>query len=221
MDAAEIPVLVEEGAKRVFVRAADWPGLTRSGRDVHAAMDALADAVPRYRAVLAAAGSSAACGFPPADPAWTVMEQRPGSATTDFGAPGEIFAADHRPLAGADLRRWVDILEASWRALDAIGASASPSLRKGPRGGGRDRDAIVLHVAEAERSYGPKFGVRLPVLWGDAAVHRAGRAQLVAALRDEACHPQDPAWPVRTLLHRMTWHVLDHVWEIEDRSDGG
>lgn len=32
--------------------------------------------------------------------------------------------------------------------------------RKGPRGGGRDRDEIVAHVAEAERSYARSVGVR-------------------------------------------------------------
>ena len=30
--------------------------------------------------------------------------------------------------------------------------------------------------------------------------------------------PEDPKWPVRYLIRRMAWHVLDHAWEIEDRS---
>jgi hypothetical protein len=25
-------------------------------------------------------------------------------------------------------------------------------------------------------------------------------------------------WPVRYMVRRMVWHVVDHVWEMEDRS---
>ena len=26
-------------------------------------------------------------------------------------------------------------------------------------------------------------------------------------------------WPLRYAARRFTWHVLDHAWEIEDRTD--
>ena len=26
-------------------------------------------------------------------------------------------------------------------------------------------------------------------------------------------------WPARYAARRIAWHVLDHAWEIEDRSD--
>ena len=26
-------------------------------------------------------------------------------------------------------------------------------------------------------------------------------------------------WPWRYVVRRIAWHVLDHAWEIEDRSD--
>jgi hypothetical protein len=27
-----------------------------------------------------------------------------------------------------------------------------------------------------------------------------------------------PGWTARYFLRRAAWHVLDHVWEIEDKS---
>jgi hypothetical protein len=30
--------------------------------------------------------------------------------------------------------------------------------------------------------------------------------------------PGTGAWPVRYAVRRFAWHVLDHAWEIEDRS---
>jgi len=37
-------------------------------------------------------------------------------------------------------------------------------------------------------------------------------------LRGSASAPET-AWSARYFLRRATWHVLDHVWEIEDRSE--
>jgi len=28
----------------------------------------------------------------------------------------------------------------------------------------------------------------------------------------------DAVWPARYAIRRTAWHVLDHAWEIEDRS---
>jgi hypothetical protein len=28
----------------------------------------------------------------------------------------------------------------------------------------------------------------------------------------------DGAWPARYAIRRTAWHVLDHAWEIEDKS---
>ena len=28
----------------------------------------------------------------------------------------------------------------------------------------------------------------------------------------------DQGWPTRYAARRIAWHVLDHAWEIEDRS---
>jgi hypothetical protein len=96
---------------------------------------------------------------------------------------------------------------------------APASLRKGPRGGGRDRDAIVEHVLGAETAYARKLGLRLqqPAA-GDAVAVREHRNALVAGLRAGTKGVTERGWPARYAARRMAWHVLDHAWEIEDRS---
>lgn len=51
----------------------------------------------------------------------------------------------------------------------------------------------------------------------DAAALR--RARIVAALRVPA-DLETPAggWPPRSAARRIAWPVLDHLWEIEDKS---
>ncbi len=51
-----IAVAVETGTKRVFARALDWPGWSRSGRTEEAALEALAGAAARYAVVATTAG---------------------------------------------------------------------------------------------------------------------------------------------------------------------
>jgi hypothetical protein len=107
--------------------------------------------------------------------------------------------------------------------LADVVAAAPAELRKGPRGGGRDRDAIVAHVAGAEFSYARKLDIRhhhkAPDPMTDAA-SAALRADLLEALR--AARSGDPpgpkGWPPRYLARRVAWHALDHAWEIDDRS---
>jgi len=78
----------------------------------------------------------------------------------------------------------------------------------------------------AERSYLARCGRKIgkvpdddPV--GAAACIRQGVLDaLVAAARGEAptSGPRGGAiWPARYVVHRVAWHVLDHLWEIEDR----
>lgn len=101
---------------------------------------------------------------------------------------------------------------ASWQTFDRVVTAAPERLRKGPRGGGRDRDAIVDHVREAERSYARKVGARLPprTPWPDQ------RAAIIGALGSGA--PGGP-WSPAYAFRRITWHALDHAWEIEDKSE--
>jgi hypothetical protein len=199
----EIYLETGKAGKKVFACAVDWPGWERWGRTEEAAIDALASYGERY---------AAATGAPTTGPAVTtfeVVERLPGTATTDFGAPDAKATADRtRPLPD----EWLDLLDAAWASFDRAVVASSPTLRKGPRGGGRDRDAIADHVREAERSYGRSLG-------GPAIKPRTPWPEQRAAIREALRHaPLDGRWPPRYALRRIAWHVLDHLWEIEDKQ---
>ena len=146
-------VYLEVGRTWTFAAAVDWPGWCRRGRGEEGALDALVDYTDRYAAV-------AGPDFAPGE--LHVVGRPPGTSTTDFGAPDARGPWDDEPLPAAEAFRLAGLLEASWQAFDAVMAGAPAELRKGPRGGGRDRDGVADHVREAERSYGRKIGVRLP-----------------------------------------------------------
>lgn len=212
------PVYLEVGAHRVFASAADWPGWCRSGKGETAALEALAAAAPRF----AAAAKAAHVLFPTsAANQFDVVERLPGSATTDYGAPGAIAKGDARPMSKAEADRQCALLDGAWTVLDRVVAKAPAELRKGPRGGGRDRDKIVDHVLDAEDAYAHKLGLRLARPdRQDAAAVRQFRAAILAAVRAGAnsSHPLEKNWPVRYAVRRTAWHALDHAWEIENRS---
>jgi hypothetical protein len=209
-----VEVYLEQGRSRTFAVAVDWPGWARWARTSageEAALEALLGHADRYAQVARDAGARF-----PASPEPVVVERVAGGATTDFGAPGAVLGTDRDPLPETRLARHLALLESSWALLDVVAARAPAELRKGPRGGGRDRDEVVRHVVEAERAYAAKAGARhRPFDPHDHAARDAMRADLVAALRG-----QDPAapWPSAYAVRRIAWHVLDHVWEIEDRS---
>jgi hypothetical protein len=207
-------VYVEIGSKRSFASAADWPGWCRAGKNEQAALEALAAYAPRYAPVT----RIARVAFPARAPlSFDVIERLRGDATTDFGAPGAIAKAESRPLTAKETDRMLALLEACWTALDRVVAKAPESLRKGPRGGGRDRDKICEHVLGAESAYAQRLGLKLPQPdFRDAGAVRAFRKAIlegVHAPRKEA------RWPTPYAVRRTAWHALDHMWEIEDRSD--
>ena len=192
------------GQKKSFASALDWPGWARSGRDEHAAVETLLEYVERYRVVTVRAGVD----FRPGRV--DVVERLTGSVTTDFGAPGAVAARERRALRRAEAERMAALVTASWDVFDDVVAGAPAELRKGPRGGGRDRDKIAQHVVDAEQAYARKLGLDKPARRLDL------RGDIVAAIRER---PSDTAWPVRYAARRIAWHVLDHAWEIEDRRE--
>ena len=215
--AAAIPVYIEVGTKRVFASALDWPGWTRAGKDERAALEAMAAYAPRYAAVPEAARIEFASGAP----TFKVVERVNGNATTDFGAPGMQASTDTRALAVKEAERICALLTASWTVFDGVVARAPAELRKGPRGGGRDRDKIVDHIIDAESAYVSRLGLKLKTPRRDgAAAVREWRKAIVDAIRDSAGGPQsgEKRWPPRYVARRMAWHLLDHAWEVEDRS---
>ncbi len=211
-------VYLESGSRRVFACALDWPGWCRSGKDEEQATKALGAAAPRYELVAEEAGIP----FPVrAGDGFEVVERLAGSATTDFGAPGEVAARDTEALTRQEANRLAALVAAAWTVFDKVVASAPAELRKGPRGGGRDRGAIVEHVLGAEAQYSRKLGIGLrPPTAGDAAAVSALRNAILGALHAASGTPfvRGKGWPPRYAVRRIAWHVLDHAWEIEDRS---
>lgn len=215
---APVAVFLEIGTKRVFACALDWPGWCRSGRGEDAALEALRAYVPRFAPVATRAGLAP----PAAGVELEVVERAPGTrGLTDFGAPGEVASADARPISAEEGAAIAALVESSWVELDRIAASAPEDLRKGPRGGGRDRTKIVDHVLGAEAAYARKIGVRhrRPAN-GDAEAIAALRADILAVLRtpSDGAAPAPRGWPLRYAARRIAWHALDHAWEIEDRT---
>ncbi|HEY8677324.1 MAG TPA: hypothetical protein VIN39_01665 [Candidatus Dormibacteraeota bacterium] len=205
------PIYIESGSKRVFACALDWPGWCRADRTEAAAMAALGAYAARYAVVAKEAGIK----FPIKSASeFTVVDRIPGSGTTDFGAPCAWPPSDGERLTPTEADRFASLLEASWTVFDRVVSGAPASLRKGPRGGGRDRDEIVRHVIDAEGAYAPKIGIR-----GTAPAEL--RRTILETLRGSVVPLKvaEKGWPPRYAARRMAWHVLDHAWEIEDRRE--
>ena len=209
-------VAIEGTGKKVFASALDWPGWSRSGKTEEAAIEALLAYVPRYEPVARAAGLPFPATFEV-----DIAERLDGGSGTEFGVPSRPTAADERPVDATEADRLASIVEAAWSTFDRIAAGAPAELRKGPRGGGRDRDKMVGHVIEADGSYAREIGlkIRYPAPTDRAAVE-ALRAQVLEILRQpsDGSPLADRKWPARYAARRIAWHALDHAWEMEDRS---
>jgi len=211
-------VVVEVGKKKVFASVVDWPGWCRAGKSVEDALEVLSAYHGRYAEVAAQAGIR----FLKND-SFEVVEQVPGDTTTDFGAPGKVLDADREPLGAAGAKRAAALVAAAWQVLDKIAAATPAELRKGPRGGGRDRDKMLDHVIGAETSYARLIGIKhkQPAL-GDTAALDALRTEILAVLSapsDGSDLRQPRGWPPRYAARRIAWHVLDHAWEMQDRTE--
>ncbi len=206
-----VRVTVESVDRKVFVSALDWPGWSRSGKTEELAVEAFLAAATRYADVASEAGLA----FDADDIQIDAAEREAGDASTTFGVPGAIGDEDRRPVDAAEAKRLAAIVEAAWTVFDRIAAAAPEELRKGPRGGGRDRTKIVGHVNDADGGYANVMGIK-----GIDDVG-ARRAAVLEILR----RPSDGSpiagrkWPPRYAARRIAWHALDHAWEIEDRTE--
>src|SRR5574341_2037515 len=221
----KIDVYFEVGKKRTFAGAIDWPGWCRSGTDEPSALQALLDYGPRYKRIV----RSARLGFqePSNLSTFSVIERLEGNATTDFGTPGLTPSYDTKPVNSAELQRFQKILKACWQAFDAnVKAATGKALRKGSRGGGRDLEGIIQHVLGGDAGYLAQVGWKLQQ--GDVAALDKQLEQTRQAILEalaSAAHGEIPArgprgglrWTPRYFVRRVTWHVLDHAWEIEGR----
>jgi hypothetical protein len=201
-----------------------WPGWARSGRDEAAAVATLFAYGPRYAKALR--GTRLGFELPASVAALDVVERLAGNATTDFGAPDIPPSTDLEAVDEGELRRLAGILRACWRTFDRAAATAEgKELTKGPRGGGRDLAKIVDHVLDADESYLRMLGRKVSSVEGDAS-ERTERLRaavldgIEVAVRDGV--PLSPRggkrWTPRYFVRRSAWHVLDHAWELQDRT---
>ena len=216
-------VYLEAGKKRVFACAVDWPGWCRSGRDEEQALAALATAVSRYAVVPVLARVA----FDPVSEVdcIEIAERVTGSSATDFGALDVAPALDREPGTAQQAERLAALVETAWDYCEETAAAAPLELRKGPRGGGRDRDQIIAHVRETEVLHARKLGLaERPFPAGHLAAVARVRAGILAEIRATAADrtPADlgrARRPARFVARRAAWHALDHAWEIQDKSD--
>ncbi|HUP14721.1 MAG TPA: hypothetical protein VM848_01495 [Acidimicrobiia bacterium] len=220
MAARIIKIAEETSPRNVFVWALDWPGWCRSGRDLGSAHEALLAAADRYALVAAGAGID----FPPVskfEPGarFEPVAQVEGGSGTAFGVPSIIIDDDRRAVNSTEAARLAALVASSWSVFDAVASTAPETLRKGPRGGGRDTSKIIAHVDEADGAYAREIGIKQKPPTDRAAVE-AIRASILDVLgRPSDGSPlADRKWPQRYAARRIAWHSLDHAWEIEDKS---
>jgi hypothetical protein len=216
----DIRVMIESGKKKRTVAVAfDWPGWDRSGKAEDDALQVLDAYRPRYAKVAALAGLADEFG---AAGNFDVVERVEGIGMTDYyGLSGRWSAPETEPMSEAECERKIALLRAAWATFDAAEAQVSPELKKGPRGGGRERDEIIRHCKGWEiGDLARKVGVVVPDdAWRDPKELGEYRDAFVAAIREfNASGSPARTWPLQFLMRRCAWHMLDHAWEMEDRD---
>ncbi|HEX6121762.1 MAG TPA: hypothetical protein VFY89_01315 [Ktedonobacterales bacterium] len=204
--------------KKVAAVAPDWPGLERGAKTGEAAIERLQSYLPRYAQVATLAGMEAEFA---AITTVDVVEHYPGTGSTDFWGISFAFSnIDKQDLSSEELERELTLMQACWTLFDDVRLRVSAELRKGPRGGGRDRDHIVRHTIGAEQDWAAKVGVPIPQggMLTDEGL-RAYRTAYRDAIR--AFHAEGKmarTWPLRYLIRHTAFHTLDHAWEMEDKD---
>lgn len=219
-----LQVTLEIGPKgrKVVAVAPTWPGLERGGSTADDAVATLQSYLPRYAPVAELAGMVEEF---PRDAEIDIVERYPGTGSTDFWGISFAFSSvDKAPMSIEVLDHQLALMSASWRFFDDVRARVSAEMKKGPRGGGRDRDRIVRHVLGVEQDWAKKVGVRSAA--EDVVLDGTGlesyRNAYREALRTFGAEGR-PArnWPVRYLIRHIAYHAMDHAWEMEDKDMSG
>ena len=218
-----VRTVIEHGPKdrRSVAFSLDWPGWSRGSKSAELALDTLEAYRDRYRPVADLAGMTTE--FDAAGPL-EIVEDSVGTGSTDFwGISFSPSSAEQGPMAEADFERAITLLRACWTFFDGVAARVSPEMRKGPRGGGRDRDRIISHTIRIEsEDFATRVGLRIPegaALTPDGL--RQHRATYVAAMRAyNAGEIERPmrSWTLPFLIRHSGFHTLDHAWEMEDKD---
>jgi hypothetical protein len=217
------PTVIERGpkGKRSVAFSLDWPGWSRGAKSAELALETLESYREPYRPVAALVGMAGE--FDAAGPL-EIVEDKVGTGSTDFwGISFSPSATEQGPMGEAELERGITLLRACWAFFDGVAARVSPEMRKGPRGGGRDRDRIIRHTIRTEsEDFAKKVGVRIPegaALTPDGL--RQHREAYVAAMRAYNAGEvtrRMRSWTLPFLIRHSAYHTLDHAWEMEDKD---
>ena len=208
-------IYIEQGGKKAIAWSLEWPGWCRIRANEEDVIKALIDYEDRYRLIAQRAGLD----FEPGN--LVVVERLPGNGNTAWGVPSVMAPAESNPIDTTTAQRNVALLRVAWDMLEAVVAAAPQELRKGPRGGGRDRDEVRSHVIEAERAYARRIGVRhKPFEMDDTSALKAMRDEIADVLSKPSNGQPlvEGGWNASYAARRIAWHVVDHIWEIEDRQ---
>ena len=224
-----VRTVVEHGPKdkRSVAFSLDWPGWSRGAKSADLALDTLESYRERYRQVADLAGM--AREFDAAGPL-KVVEDRVGPGSVDFwGISFSASSTEHGPLSDAEFDHKIKLLRACWTFFDGVAARVSPEMRKGPRGGGRDRNRIIRHTIRTEsEDFAKQIGLRIPeegALTPDGL--RQHRETYVAAMRAYNAGKVEKrmrSWTLPFLIRHSAFQTLDHAWELEDKdlsAEGG
>ncbi len=217
-----IHVMIERGpkGKKLVAAALDWPGWSRGARTEDAALEVLESYRGRYQPVAKLAGLE--LEFDSAGEL-DVVERIEGSGSTDFwGISFSSGTTEQESMSEPECERKIALLQASWIFFDEVSHRVSAELRKGPRGGGRDRDQIISHTYGTERDFAKKIGVVTPqgvMLTPDGL--REHREVYVNAIREYNAEGKSArSWTLPFLIRHSAFHVLDHAWEMQDKTLG-
>ena len=223
--AMPVRTVIERGpkGKKAAVFAVDWPGWSRGAKTPEAALEMLEDYRERYRPVAVTAGMADefdAAGM------LEIVEDRVGPGSTDFwGISFAPSGVETEPMHDTALDRKIELLRACWDFFDVVAAQVSPEMRKGPRGGGRDRDRIIRHTIRNEsEDFAKRVGLRIPE---EAALSPEGlldhRETYVARMRayNAGEGKRMRSWNLPFLIRHSAFHVMDHAWEMQDKDLSG
>ncbi|MCB8935572.1 MAG: hypothetical protein KIS95_10455 [Anaerolineae bacterium] len=218
MDFMRVTLEIGPKGKKVVAVAPDWPGLARGAKTEEAAVERLLAYVPRYAPVAKLAGLESALATVPVV---EVVERYPGTGSTDFWGISFAFSSiDRQVLSDEALERQLRLLRASWAFFDEVRGRVSAELRRGPRGGGRDRDQIVRHIFANEQDWAKGLGVITPdeAMLTDEGMnaHRDAYGNAIRAFHAQGKMARK--WPLPYLIRHTAFHTLDHAWEMEDKD---
>jgi hypothetical protein len=217
-----VRTVIERGPKdkRSVAFSLDWPGWSRGAKSAELALETLESYRARYRPIARLA--KMAREFDAAGPL-TIVEDRVGPGSTDFwGISFAPSSAEQGQMSKAELDRAITLLRACWAFFDDVAARVSAEMRKGPRGGGRDRDRIIRHTIRTEsEDFAKRLGLRIPeegALTPDGL--RQHRETYVAAMRAYNAGELQTmkSWTLPYLIRHSAFHNLDHAWEMEDKD---